>query len=131
MENGYHLMDKAVETLGEKLPTAFFTAADPIAVGCLQALNEKGIAIPGRVSIISINNISVAKYVSPPLTTFHIDIKELCKNAIELLLEQILQKRNKSIILNKIRTSEPISRAEIAKEPRFVSSTASLARGMC
>ena len=32
VENGYHLMDKAVETLGEKLPTAFFTAADPIAL---------------------------------------------------------------------------------------------------
>ncbi len=45
------------------------------------------------MSVISINNISVAKYVSPPLTTFHIDIKELCKNAIELLLEQILEKR--------------------------------------
>lgn len=93
VENGYHLMDKAVETLGEQLPTAFFTAADPIAVGCLQALNERGVAIPGRVSVIGINNISVAKYVSPPLTTFHIDIKELCKNAIELLLEQILEKR--------------------------------------
>nr|WP_202049275.1 LacI family DNA-binding transcriptional regulator [Bacillus glycinifermentans] len=94
VENGYHLMGKAIKELGEKLPTAFFTAADPIAVGCLQALNEKGIAIPGRVSIISINNISVSKYVSPPLTTFHIDIGELCKNAIELLLERVLEKRN-------------------------------------
>lgn len=42
---------------------------------------------------MSINNISFAKYVSPPLTTFHIDIKELCKNAVELLLEQVLEKR--------------------------------------
>lgn len=62
-------------------------------MGCLQALNEKGIAIPNRVSIVSINNISFAKYVSPPLTTFHIDIHELCKNAVQLLLEQVQDKR--------------------------------------
>jgi LacI family transcriptional regulator len=93
VDNGYLLMKKAIDTLGDQLPTAFFIAADPIAVGCLQALNECGISIPNRVSVISVNNISVAKYVSPPLTTFHIDMKEMCKNAIELLLEQILEKR--------------------------------------
>ncbi|WP_223702513.1 LacI family DNA-binding transcriptional regulator [Sutcliffiella deserti] len=93
VDNGYYLMSKAIETLGDQLPTAFYTAADPIAVGCLQALNENGISIPNRVSVVSINNISVTKYVSPPLTTFHIDMKEMCKNALELLLEQVLEKR--------------------------------------
>jgi LacI family transcriptional regulator len=93
VENGYSLMNNAIDKLGDQLPTAFFVAGDPIAVGCLQALNEKGIAIPNRVSIISINNISVAKYVSPPLTTFHIDLQEICKNAIELLLERVIKKR--------------------------------------
>ncbi|TWT00516.1 LacI family DNA-binding transcriptional regulator [Planomicrobium sp. CPCC 101079] len=93
VENGYNLMTEAIKTLGDRLPTAFFIAADPIAVGCLQALNEHGILIPNRVSIISINNTSVAKYVSPPLTTYHIDTKEICKNAIELLLEQLIDNR--------------------------------------
>jgi LacI family transcriptional regulator len=93
VENGYKLMSNAIQKLGENLPTAFFVAADPIAVGCLQALNEFGIAIPSRVSIVSINNISVTKYVSPPLTTFHIETRELCKNAIELLLERVIEKR--------------------------------------
>ena len=94
VDNGYRIMSSAIDKLGDQLPTAFFIAADPIAVGCLQALNENGIAIPTRVSVISVNNISVAKYVSPPLTTFHIDMKEMCKNAMELLLEQIQGKRN-------------------------------------
>jgi len=93
VDTGYMLMKNAIEQLGDQLPSAFFIAADPIAVGCLQALNEHGIAIPNRVSIISINNISVAKYVSPPLTTFHIDMKEICKNGIQLLLEQVVEKR--------------------------------------
>lgn len=93
VDNGYQLMTNAIEELGDKLPTAFFIAADPIAVGCLQALNEHGIQIPKRVSVVSINNISIAKYISPPLTTFHIDMAEICKNAIALLLEQLLEKR--------------------------------------
>ncbi|WP_186579965.1 LacI family DNA-binding transcriptional regulator [Aquibacillus kalidii] len=93
VDNGYQLMKRAIEELGDNLPTAFFTAADPIAVGCLQALNESGIAIPSRVSVVGINNISVAKYVSPPLTTFDIDMEEMCKNAIDLLLERVIEKR--------------------------------------
>jgi LacI family transcriptional regulator len=93
VDTGYNLMKQAIEQLGDQLPTAFFIAADPIAVGCLQALNEHGIAIPNQVSLVSINNISVAKYVSPPLTTFHIDMREICKNGIQLLLEQVVEKR--------------------------------------
>lgn len=89
VEDGYRLMLQALETLGNGLPTAFFVAADPIAVGCLQALNERGIAVPGRVSVLSINDISVAKYVSPPLSTFHIDVEELCRTAVSLLLERV------------------------------------------
>lgn len=93
VENGYKLMKQAILKLGDQLPTAFFIASDPIAVGCLQALNEQQVAIPNRVNIIGINNISIAKYVSPPLTTFHIDIHEISKNAVELLLERINSKR--------------------------------------
>ncbi|MEF2965544.1 LacI family DNA-binding transcriptional regulator [Paenibacillus sp. M1] len=102
VNDGYELMLGAIDKLGPNLPTAFFVAADPIAVGCLQALNEKEISIPARVSVLSMNNISVTKYVSPPLTTFHIDIYELCKDAISLLLERIIAKRSlvKTIYLN-------------------------------
>ncbi|KOO50700.1 LacI family DNA-binding transcriptional regulator [Priestia koreensis] len=96
VENGVYLMNQALDTLGDKLPTAFFIAADPIAVGCLQALNEKRVSIPDRVSIISVNNISIAKYVSPPLTTFNIDMKEICKNAMEMLIERVMEKRKSS-----------------------------------
>ncbi|GIO44892.1 LacI family DNA-binding transcriptional regulator [Paenibacillus apis] len=102
VNDGYELMHEAISKLEDRLPTAFFVAADPIAVGCLQALNEQEISIPARVSVLSMNNISVTKYVSPPLTTFHIDIYELCKDAISLLLERLIAKRTlvKTIYLN-------------------------------
>ncbi|MGL5315478.1 MAG: LacI family DNA-binding transcriptional regulator [Peptostreptococcaceae bacterium] len=100
--NGYNIGLEAITKLKDDLPTAFFVASDALAIGVLQALNEKNISIPTRVSIISINNIDIAKYVSPPLSTFHIDIPELCKTAISLLSEQIIDERayKKTVLLN-------------------------------
>ena len=102
VDSGYKSAKKAIENLKDKLPTAFFVASDPIAIGVLQALNEYNIPVPSRVSVISINNIDVSKYVSPPLSTFNIDINELCKTAINLLSERIIEDRKlqKTIYLN-------------------------------
>ena len=83
----------------DKLPTIFFVASDLIAVEVLQTLNEYSIPVPSRVNFISINNVDIAKYFSPPLSTFNIDINELCKTAINLLPERIIEdKKLKKII---------------------------------
>lgn len=94
IETGFKLMKDVIEARRDDMPTAFFVAADPIAIGVLQALNQYNIPIPERVSVISINNISVTKYVSPPLTTFAVDIPELSRLALELLIERVLQNRH-------------------------------------
>ncbi|MCL1950820.1 MAG: LacI family DNA-binding transcriptional regulator [Turicibacter sp.] len=95
VENGYELMRTVLDTLGEELiPSAFFIASDVLAVGCLQLLNERHVAIPQKISILSVNDMSVAKYVSPPLSTFRLDIPEMCKTAIKLLLERINDNRD-------------------------------------
>ena len=54
--------------------TAFCIASDTLAVGVLQALNEKGIQVPEQMALFSINDVNIAKYLSPPLTTIHIDL---------------------------------------------------------
>ena len=46
VKEGYRLAVKAIEGLGEKMPTAFCVASDAMAVGVLQAFNEKGWKIP-------------------------------------------------------------------------------------
>ena len=48
------------------MPQAFLVASDPLAVGVLQAFNENKLTVPEDVSMISINDIDIAKYVSPP-----------------------------------------------------------------
>jgi LacI family transcriptional regulator len=91
--DGYKIATQAIEKYGEDLPTAFCVANDPMAIGVLQAFNEKGWMIPQRVSFFSINNISVTKYVSPPLSTFDIDIPLICETAFDLLQERFIKNR--------------------------------------
>ncbi len=73
--NGYELGKKVITNLGTDLPDAFIVASDALAIGVLQAFNEAGIRLPQDTAIISINNIEVSQYVSPPLTTYSIDQK--------------------------------------------------------
>ena len=74
----------------EILPTALCVASDTLAVGVLQALNEGNIQIPEQVAVFSINDVNIAKYLSPPLTTIHIDIPCICETALDLLRNRVL-----------------------------------------
>ena len=53
------------------LPTAIFAASDPIAIGAIKALNENGYRVPEDVSVVGFNDISLAQFTMPPLTTVH------------------------------------------------------------
>lgn len=102
VKEGYRRALLAIAELGDDMPTAFCVGNDPLAIGALQAFNEKDWCIPQRVSFFSINDVGVAPYVSPPLTTFHIDIPLLCETAMNLLQERMLQGRmvTKCIYIN-------------------------------
>lgn len=89
-EDGYHLMKKAIATLGDDLPDAFFIASDALAIGALRALQEAEIKIPDRVSIISFNDTVVAKQVYPPLSSVTVFTEEMGILAMNTL-EQHLQ----------------------------------------
>lgn len=99
---GYRMGKKLVEQ-GD-MPSALCVASDTLAIGVLQALNEEGIQIPEQISVFSINDVNVAQYVSPPLTTFHIDIPIICESALDLLRNRVLNGRKitKAIFINGI-----------------------------
>lgn len=99
---GYRLGKKMVQ--GGSLPSALCVASDTLAIGVLQALNEESIQIPEQVAIFSINDVNVAQYVSPPLTTFHIDVPLLCETALDLLRDRVIKggKITKAIFINGI-----------------------------
>lgn len=88
VEDGYRM---GKELLKKKaLPTALCIASDTLAVGVLQALNEAGILVPEQIALFSINDVNIAKYMSPPLTTIHIDIPCICETALDLLRNRVL-----------------------------------------
>ncbi|MDS0525392.1 LacI family DNA-binding transcriptional regulator [Clostridium sp. SHJSY1] len=89
VDDGYSLMKQAIVELKEELPTAFFVANDTMAIGALRALTEHGIEVPNRVNIIGANDISVAQYLNPPLSSVKVHTENMGETAVELLLERI------------------------------------------
>jgi LacI family transcriptional regulator len=70
-------------------PTAVFAANDSMAVGVLASLAAAGVNVPGDMSVVGFDDIPIARYVNPALTTMRVDIAELGRCAFALLLEAI------------------------------------------
>jgi LacI family transcriptional regulator len=68
-------------------PTAVFAANDAMAVGLLGALRDAGVTVPGDMAVVGFDDIAIARYLSPPLTTVSVDMSELGRRAVQLLLE--------------------------------------------
>lgn len=95
-EDGYKIMKEFIMELGDDLPQAFFAANDALASGALRALQEAKIPVPERVSLISFNDTSLAKYMYPKLSTVTVFTEEMGKQAIQIL-EQNFQKDRSSV----------------------------------
>ncbi len=89
VENGRNLGKQYVRNLKGNLPDAVVVAADPLAVGVLQAFATEGVLVPRDIKIISINNQEIAKYTSPSLSSYDIDKDELAKAAVFMLSEAL------------------------------------------
>ena len=86
-EDGYNLMKKAIK--GNDIPTAFFIASDPMAIGAYRALSEEGYSIPQDISIIGFDDIYMCEFLIPALTTVKVYTEFMGKVAISLLKERI------------------------------------------
>ncbi|WP_340616775.1 ribose operon transcriptional repressor RbsR [Xenorhabdus entomophaga] len=67
-------------------PEALFAGNDAMAIGAYQALYQAGLSVPDDISIIGYDDIAIAPYLIPPLTTIHQPKDELGKLAIDSLL---------------------------------------------
>jgi LacI family transcriptional regulator len=86
-QTGYQL---AMQLMSQKRPPdAIITCNDNIAVGVYRAIHELGLTIPRDVAIASFNDISVAQFLNPPLTTVRLPSEEIGETAVELLLERM------------------------------------------
>ncbi|MCS7043266.1 MAG: LacI family transcriptional regulator [Bryobacteraceae bacterium] len=67
-------------------PTAIICVNDIMAVGVLRALRDRGLRIPEDVSVTGFDNIRLAEYCEPPLTTVHIPRDEIGRLAFAALV---------------------------------------------
>lgn len=75
--------------LRKNRPTAIFCFSDEIALGCMYALRQHGFRVPDDISVMGFDNIPVAKYFSPPLTTVAQPTEEIGTACATILLDLI------------------------------------------
>jgi DNA-binding LacI/PurR family transcriptional regulator len=90
--------------------TAVFCYNDQVAVGVLMACRELGIAVPEQLSVVGYDDVDLARYVTPPLTTIHQPKLRLGEIAMQMLLD-ILEGRP---VQSRILPNELVVRASTA-----------------
>lgn len=73
--------------------TALVVANDQMSLGCIHALAEQGIRVPGDVSIVGFDDIPEAEHFAPPLTTMRQDFRRLGTDTLTTVLE-VLEDRH-------------------------------------
>jgi DNA-binding LacI/PurR family transcriptional regulator len=69
--------------------TAVFCGNDQMALGLLRALAERGIRVPGDISVVGFDDIPEAAFFPPPLTTVRQDIGKLARQALRRIVDEI------------------------------------------
>ena len=85
-ESGYNATKKL---LSKNSPTAIFMGNDSMAIGAMQAIEELGLKVPEDISIIGFDDIEVARYLTPALTTVRMALLEMASIANNALITSI------------------------------------------
>lgn len=84
---GYRVMQNLL-SLSQR-PTAVMAADDAMAIGIIKAIHDAGLRIPQDISIVGFDDIPIAQYTYPSLTTVRQPIEKMAKRALEILIDQI------------------------------------------
>jgi LacI family transcriptional regulator len=87
IEDGYQSCIKLLRLASR--PTAIISINDLLAIGAMRAAVDSGLQVPGDVSIVGFDDISMANYLVPRLTTVTKDALTLGRKAFEILLARI------------------------------------------
>lgn len=71
-------------------PKILVTCNDNMAIGAYRAIHEMGLRIPDDVAVASFNDIPVAQFLGPPLSTVKIPAEVIGETAVDLLVERLI-----------------------------------------
>jgi len=110
-EGGYNAMNQLLAI--NPLPQAIFTSNDAMAVGVYHALYQAGLAVGRDIAVIGYDDIELARYMTPPLTTIHQPKDELGELAIDTLIHRLVEPGASQQLL--VLTPELIERGSVAE----------------
>jgi LacI family transcriptional regulator len=70
-------------------PTAIFAGNDEIAFGAMDAARERGVSVPGQLSLVGVDDRPLTRYLTPPLTTLRQPFDKVGEEAARLLLRRV------------------------------------------
>ena len=71
------------------VPTAVFAASDLMAAGAMRAAQERGVSVPGELSLVGFDDIQLAALMQPPLTTVRQDKTGLGNAAADAITRMV------------------------------------------
>ena len=86
-EAGAKLAEEMLAT--DSLPTAVIAAYDYIAIGFMKALQCRGVRVPEDVSVIGMDDIRIAKYLEPSLSSIHYNNSRACALATDMIFKKM------------------------------------------
>ncbi|MGI6181992.1 MAG: LacI family DNA-binding transcriptional regulator [Agathobaculum sp.] len=94
VQEGYNSIDSGYQTASRIMDafpdvTAIFVASDYMAIGVMDAIHDRGLDIPGDISVVGFDNIQMSEQVTPALTTVCQQIEEKGRVSVNLLLDLI------------------------------------------
>ncbi|MFW0761891.1 ribose utilization transcriptional repressor RbsR [Staphylococcus cohnii] len=114
-EGGFSIVDQIIESQ----VSAIFAMNDEMAIGIIRGLVNKGLNIPDDISIIGFDDIDIAKYLNPSLTTVAQPIEKISKASLSLITNK-LQDSNEDGIHNINLANELIIRETTKKLNKYI-----------
>ena len=109
-EGGFNAMNQLLAI--NPRPEAVFTSNDAMAVGVYHALYQAGLSVPQDIAVIGYDDIELARYMTPPLTTIHQPKDDLGELAIDTLIHRLAEPGASQQLL--VLTPELIERGSVA-----------------
>ena len=95
---------------GPERATAVYATSDTTAIGLMQAAFQAGVQIPDRVSIVGFDDIDMAPFTIPPLTTVSQSGIEMGRIAAELLFDMVDNERDRDDVRDVVLTPKLVVR---------------------
>ncbi|HEX5148680.1 MAG TPA: LacI family DNA-binding transcriptional regulator [Candidatus Limnocylindrales bacterium] len=98
-------------------PTAVLAMSDAMAIGAMRAAGDLGLRVPDDVSIVGYDDVDVAQFTNPPLTTVHQPIRRKGEEAVRLLLAGG-RRRDEGALEQQLFETRLVVRGTTARAPR-------------